>query len=303
MNPTPDIIDKYLRNELTASEASSLESAMAKDSVLKEQVAFDQSIVSGLSDFRKAELKTRLNAIDVSGSGMMGQVGNNVLMKTVGALVTASVIGVGAYVYLGDIEKSFENESKAYVLGEPNHPVQDHNYVLNLSEIEDILSSFDTNSVVTPISKEKTSDLVPAAVETEIIEEFKDFNPTVEIPVLGDVSDGKSLVIEDVKLRAIQGGAQIREIDEKLIDVNIDDSHTSETLSYKYFDGKLFLYGEFKSSPYEILEINRSSEKRLYLFYKDEFYTISSGDEVKSLDPITNTNLLNELRILRNNKL
>ena len=74
------------------------------------------------------------------------------------------------------------------------------------------------------------------------------------------------------------------------------------SLKYKYFDGKLFLYGDFNEQPYEILEINGVKERKLYLFFESKYFNIDVTDKVKELDQIVNPKLVNELDIIRNNK-
>ncbi|MEQ9303780.1 MAG: hypothetical protein RJQ14_07680, partial [Marinoscillum sp.] len=98
MNPTTQQhqIDAFLRGELNPSQLREFENLMAKDQTFTEQVRFEEKIQHGLAEVRKAELKARLDAIDVSTGwvGGVGQLANSTTVKVIGGLITASVVGV-----------------------------------------------------------------------------------------------------------------------------------------------------------------------------------------------------------------
>jgi len=308
MNLTPDQIDKYLRNELSSSELRSFESAMEKDPVLQEQVAFDRATVDGISEFRKAQLKARLDAIDVSSPWFsVGQIGNNVLINTAGALVTATVIGVSAYLWINDSsEDEVKNDSQAQVLiGETDFPREAEEATINYSEIEGILNDLGQKASIQPAKPAPTveeSISIIEPVSEELSEQAEDFYPDVNVPMIGDVTDDPALKTAEADLPEMEAMDQVS-VGDAMIDVKVEQNKKpSEPLKYKYFDGKLYLYGDFKSSPYEILEINRPAVRTIYLYFNNQFYNITSSDDVKELEPISNEKLLNELEIVRNNK-
>ena len=44
---------------------------------------------------------------------------------------------------------------------------------------------------------------------------------------------------------------------------------------YKIEDNRLFLYGKFNESPYEIIEINRAHDRQLFFYYYGDFYNLN----------------------------
>ncbi|MEQ9052016.1 MAG: hypothetical protein RLP11_17010, partial [Marinoscillum sp.] len=129
-----------------------------------------------------------------------------------------------------------------------------------------------------------------------------EFLPVVDLPDLGELSEEKGLKVQDANLPEMTEMDVLSPENESPISVETIQRN-SETIKYKYFDGKLFLYGDFNSAPYEIIEINRPTERKLYLYYDQEYYSIIVSDKVQELSPIADQQLLQELEIVRNNKL
>ncbi len=128
----------------------------------------------------------------------------------------------------------------------------------------------------------------------------KEFTPKVHLPVLEEVTDD-AFVSEEVAIPQVSGNDVVGSNEHTPIDVKTINKK-SEEIKYKYFDGKLFLYGDFKEEPYEILEINSKTAREIYLYHGRAYYQIEVTDGVKELKPITSQKLINELTIIRNNK-
>ena len=95
-----ELIDGYLRGELGEQEMQAFNKELSSDPVFSEEVNFQRQIANGLGEFRKAELKARLNAVDLTTPWWeVGHFINPTLIKTTGAIVTAAIIGTGIYYY------------------------------------------------------------------------------------------------------------------------------------------------------------------------------------------------------------
>ncbi len=299
MKPSTDHIDidKYLRNELSGSELKAFESKLDSDPALKEQVDFDQLVAEGLKNVRKAELKARLDAIDVTSPFSSGHFTNNFLIKTVGTVVTASIVGIGAYFYFSD-----HNSDVQYLDGYSDHP-QNLDYAeVDANEISEALNLYEEeSSKVNVVEEAKTVVLENTAVEKVAVE--PSFSPQVAVPTLGDLEE-ENHSNNDINFEAPQNTElKVTEpLAGEVIDVVFEKLEKENSLQYKYFDGKLFLYGDFQGIPYELLEINRSAQKLVYLYHNEVYYQIGPSDEVQDLEPINESSLLDELEILRNNK-
>src|SRR5690606_35623661 len=78
------------------------------------------------------------------------------------------------------------------------------------------------------------------------------------------------------------------------------DGEYANTFHYKFYNSKLYLYGDFKNIPYEIIEFNTVSGKSLYLYYQGSFYYLELNQmEVSPLQKINEVKLIEELDSLR----
>ncbi|MEQ8473144.1 MAG: hypothetical protein RIC35_18255 [Marinoscillum sp.] len=313
MNPTPQQhqIDAYLRGELNSSELRNFESLMEKDHSFAEQVKFEEKIQQGLAEVRKAELKARLDAVEVSTGwvGGLGQLTSSTLVKTLGGVITASVVGVLVYNNLDfdTVEGSLDSGKPVSEISHPQLTEPIEEIVIPLEDTPEPVTSLE-NTTAEESRKSKT-EVVPAAsikgmsgAKTTKIEETKDFVPQVTVPTPGDLAKEEGLTTPDSEVPEITSSDEINTGEATPVDVETIH-RKNESLKYKYFDGKLFLYGDFNDNPYEILEINGVSDRRLFLFYEKAFYSIQITDKVQDLSPISNEKLIGELEIIRNNKL
>ena len=81
----------------------------------------------------------------------------------------------------------------------------------------------------------------------------------------------------------------------------IDDK--KHKFHYTLSNGNLSLFGNFKDSPYEIMELNSSRGVQMFLFYKTKYYSLKKNTtKISPLEPVTESTLITELDILRVNK-
>ena len=312
MSPTPQHqIDAYLRDELNPGELKEFESLMDKDPSFAQQVQFEQNIAKGLSEVRKAELKARLDAIDVSPVswvGGLGQLANNAVVKTLGGIAAASVIGVMIY---NSNEPSEENQADMHgplITSEINQPSEKQVDTevwekLNLENPADQQYSEQSESqTFEPIPAKPEIEHITGANNKEVDEIEKEFTPQVNVPKPGDLAKEEGLSTPDSNLPDVTASDEVVENEAVPVDVKTVN-RKNETLKYKYFDGKLFLYGDFNQNPYEILEINGVKDRKLYLYFEQKYFNIDVTDKVSELNELTDNRLIKELEIIRNNKL
>lgn len=73
--------------------------------------------------------------------------------------------------------------------------------------------------------------------------------------------------------------------------------HRLYDFHYQFLDNKLFLYGDFGQTPYEIIALNLAEGRHLFLKYDTRFYTIDSQQtEVAPLQAIEDSVLINALK-------
>ncbi|XOV94022.1 MAG: hypothetical protein ACFHWX_04800 [Bacteroidota bacterium] len=306
-----ELIDAYLRNELNSEEIRAFESELAGDPALKEEVGFQQQVVRGLGEFRRAELKSRLTAINIATPWWQaGQILNPGLMKLTGALVTATFIGTGIYYFSNESQNSDLNilptvyEKDLYQMDEgasgyfeASNAEVPSAIVLNITEgpKEEVEISEVAEANITEASVEsaKTSNNLEESVAD------KDFVPEVALPNPGDGAERVQFKSESAEI-PLASHTDIIDTSEKIDIKTTQKSH--EGIRYKYYEGKLHLYGNFKDNPYEILEINSTSSKQVYLFHNGLYYKLMTTDKILDLPQITDKLLIQELDIIRNNK-
>ncbi len=308
-----DIIDAYLRNELNSEELQAFEGQLAADPSLREELGFQQQVIKGLGEFRKAELKSRLTAINIGTPWWeVGQFLNPGLVKLTGALVTATFIGTGIYYFSTDDQDVpeiqptvFEEDMTSHFIGavdlfeESNKNIPEPVAVEALEEAQPTTEMTDQPEVSTSeeapaVAAESSSD-----ASTDETGPTGEFVPEVAIPNPGDGKEEAQFKSESAKI-PLASNSDIINASEQ-IDIKTTQRNNDE-IRYKYYDGKLHLYGNFKDNPYEIIEINSPKSKQVYLFHNNRYFRLMTTDKVLSLPQITDQVLINELEIVRINK-
>jgi hypothetical protein len=299
-----ELIDLYLRGDLSADQMKSFEADVASNPELRQEFQFQKDMVEGISNYRKMQLKSRLDAIQVGTAWYAGGMIGESLMKIGGGIAAAAI--VGSILYFNLSPDSVE-ESDLSSLVQISDIEQYQNVNTQIQELPVPLPS-NRNAVVV-VEETKVADAKLSVVhsatnspkkEVQAVKIKDEYVPKVDVPSFDEVSDDV-FVSEEVSIPEVSGNDVVSTNDKKPIDVQTFNKK-SEQIRYKYFDGKLFLYGDFKNEPYEILEINSKAAREIYLFHSNSFFKIEVTDGVKDLHPITNTKLIGELTIIRDNK-
>lgn len=288
--PSEELIELYLRGELSPAESSALESQISTNPELSRQVSFQRDITRGIGEYRKAQLKARLDLIEVAPSPFsVGALGSNTLYKMVGGVAVASLVGIGIYFYpygqstpsevaLVEISSTTETEI--------------------LPKIPEVVIPQASDAETVKPEETKSTRAIPANKQVEPIKQEEDFSPAVAAPNLEDVSDK---VFNAEKVESPESVAETAAI-ASAEPIEVKTIESSGELRYKYFEGDLYLYGDFKKTPYEILEINSKTSREIYLYHASNYYKIEQTNEVKALRAITNEGLIRDLTIIRTDK-
>lgn len=277
-----EAIESYLTGKLSGSERSMFEAAMNKDPLLKNEVALQKDVIQALSDFRKSELKSRLDKIDVS-AGSAG----TVYGKIAAAVALLALLGTGTF-YLTN------SDSSSLPLDKPQARIG-HSQIMPAEKAKIVSSESPSevaveknrvtvktqNTVVAQAKPETKAPETEGAINiplpkiTPLSNEAGDINGSVRVPD-GDVTSGTSVnsVKPDV---AYEKGSR-------------KDFH------YKYFNNKLYLYGDFNQNLIEFLELNMNRDKNLYLFYKGDYFLLNQNQIEKTpLQKITDQAVISQL--------
>ncbi len=294
---------------MSPEEAASFEKELAADPSLKAESDFQSEIINGIKEYRKSQLKLRLDAIDVS-PGWFEFAQQSTLVKSFGGIALATAIGSGVY-FLADTKeeipqpKEIANIESISDMTVPVYEVPQFEWAikeLETVETKSIKEQVITKSETTAI--ENTSRIEAAPISTQetasAIEEKleESFTPDFSAPDAGDVSDNSE--ISSATLDEVTEGASTKN-ELQPIEVETKNSKGSK-IKYKYYDGKLFLNGNFSKEPYEILEINSANGRRIYLLHLNKYYEVKINDRLSELPEVTDIKLIQELRLIKANK-
>ena len=286
-----NLVERYLDGEMSKQEMADFEQMRSQDPLLNSEFHSQQEIINGVKAFRKAELKTRLGNVDVTPGLFQAAAGNTAVQATSVVLLTGAVF-VGSYIW---VESPDEIETIDFSLTSKSTELETSPFNLNIAEELPLVEmpNFDTSN--------KTEEIATVDSEEEVVEvvEATPLQPSVVAPKLAD-----SGIDEDI-LPSVEEEITIKDSNtEKVSEVEIENiTSTRKKFQYKFYNNKLFLYGDFNGIPYEILEINNRGGKKLFLFHDQSFYRISNNvTKSTPLRKVTNAGLIEELLILKENK-
>jgi len=304
-------IEEYHSGNMSPEETASFEKELASDPSLRAESNFQSDIINGIKEYRKTQLKTRLNAIDVS-PGWMEFAQQSALVKSFGGIAVATVIGSGVYLLADtkeDLAASQNEEVIAHAeLNVPEAKEIQFELVLPDPAISDKIEVAIKEIVKKPAeTKAAVAQMVAGSVNsateediTEVAEKpMETFAPSFSAPDAADISDNTELASATLDEVPTVSAANKGEL--KPIEVETKYSKNSK-IKYKYYDGKLFLNGNFNEEPYEILEINSASGRRIFLLHLKKYYEVKINDRLSELPEVRDIKLIQELRLIKANK-
>ena len=287
------LIDAYFNGKLSDGEMKAFESKLNHDPMLRSEFDLQQDIINQLKELRRAELKARLNDVPVGGGFGEFLMGSEALKYAAG-IATVSLIGLGTYFYFlapdtsnmemasFDIQPKsihFESQRPADLDLEIEERIMAKEIVPFVTESEPLSESSDADDKVVPVAK------APVFTEPQIVEMFDEETDNI----VEDIDDSTPLApitekaVSDLKVETKKKGKY--------------DFH------YRFYQNKLFLFGDFEGEPYEIIEINSKSGKKLFLYNDGAYSRINqSVYKITPLKVITDETLIKELDIIRENK-
>ena len=309
-------IASYLDGQMTPGQMQEFEKQLHTDPLLRSEFELQQDIIHSLKDFRKSQLKTRLDQVPVS-VGPNGLIG----IKAAAAIVISGIVGLGAYLYLNDttepvltdtiepVEQVIENQQPAVQVEEqiPESTPENIEEAASLTEPSSEASQPEETSPVVEEETVGTNNIVEVAqsdnisnVEEEVPEEAP------QIPVINSpkviTPDFEETDLEESFDTPTPSISQEGLKDNTVVEVETA-KRDREMFHYQYYSGKLYLYGDFREQPYEILELNSSTGKRLFIYYNGDYYRISDNQvEITPLLKLSDQDIIRKLEIIQANK-
>ncbi len=290
------LIDDLIAGRLSDEQASEAFNKLQGDPALTSDYKFQQELIDQLQAVRKTELKMRLDAVPIE-PVLIGGLTASALLKYGGAALTASVISVGAYLYVtspsdADIESlDFISSKNTLIDLSSTSPSQGPDEIVRfeLKGIQSLPLTASTEAI--PLIE------VKEGLSTEkVISELE--APEVTPPAVTELFEEEEIASPELD----SNPDRINKLSTKATEIeNVQDK--KYPFHYKYHSNKLYLYGDFKGIPYEIIEVHGKSGRVTYLAYEGKFYQLKNPVKgVRPLIPIGDKALIQELEILKEEK-
>ena len=269
-----DSIEEYLNGTLSKDQMEGFELKLEQDPEFKREFDFQNDIIESLKNTRKAELKARLNDVQV-GSGIgIGSTGS--IVKISSAIIITAGIGILSYFTLFDktatkdpsttsnIEQILTEESQPEITQKEDTEQQEESPSKpeSIDQSTNEKSPTDTEGKQTAVrDTQKEFITTPVPVKPEIIEDFPEDQETVV-----DVPDN---TLPESTITFTKSNIEI--------DIQDDEQYD---FHYRFVDDRLFLYGDFHDGVYEIIEIREGDIKSIFLYYNMKFYALDKSRKI-----------------------
>ncbi len=284
-------LEAYFSGEMQGADRLVFEGRVESDPMLKAEFEHQQEIVNSLKAQRTAELKTRLSNISVEPT-LIGSLLQNSLLKPIGYVVTGLTVMTGSYFFLdGESQKEYtlqKLESKRQYLTASSLEM---NKEMALDYRHKLL---DRQVTMLPPANEPVIDEPKETVITSSNEIAFEV-PEVVTEMANDEFKAPTLEIEEAK--RIEEVPTVTKMDK----IQINAVHSRKySFHYRIEDNRLFLYGKFNESPYEIIELNTSTTKKMFFYYDGSFYNLNKeANTITPLSKIEDARLSNKLDAMR----
>jgi len=285
-------ISAYLENELNSEEMASFEKELAHNSELKNEFDFQKSIVEGIKNARKQELKAMLDNVPVGGAGVAGTI---TFGKVASVIAVLGLISYGVYHFTTPEEQLMPTKTyNEEIALKPSEELNDNEG----SEV-DLQASQEPKEETTK-EEVNTTEIPEVNTSNDPIEETKDEIPEINRPSAAPMFETSEADSLEAPTDNIVNGINGRS---STVDVEIDNSKRKFSFHYQFINQKLHLYGNFNKDLYELLEFKTRSKKTLFLYYKDEFYPLDKTQyKITKLERVKEGSLIEKLEKLVDNK-
>ena len=292
MTISEEIIDLYIKGELSESQLDSFNKAIASDPNLQKEVDLQSDIINSIKQYRHQQLKSRFNSIEIPAASPS----NSVYWKFAASLAFVAALIGGTSILVNN-----QNSTNTSDLKQVNslETVTSHNHINtteNTSSIAPFLNddpnNTNNNSTVSLNSKNKSGKASKPTIKSN--------TATIDNPS----TTSEEEMVMDSNPDRMNGDFEVPSINDGNSNSGIQNIRVNiikeKELAYRFYNNQLYLHGNFGKSPYELYELNTSPEKRLYLYFESNYYELIQGKtKITSLTPIKDKASIDQLDQLR----
>ncbi|HYG39110.1 MAG TPA: hypothetical protein VD908_10835 [Cytophagales bacterium] len=279
----PELIESYLKGELSEAEKMAFEAQLEQDPLFKSELELQKDIVNSIKSYRKNQLKQRLNNIDVTATSFV----NVAALKFAASLLVIGILSYGSYFFLFNnsepetvtIKQEVKQEQKVEPAQTKEETVET---VIKPEEIKPEIAIEESKPVEKkkPAIKKESREII---ISPNVIDSFE---------------EDQAIVKNNNFDKAINNSASSAD---KITEIEIlHEDVKGKDLKYKYLNKKLYLYGDFNDSPYELIELNSEMGKKLFLFHNNYYYQLNEDQvTIAPLNPMSDSLVIQELDSLK----
>jgi hypothetical protein len=271
-----ELLNNYLNSKLDPEALKKLESALESDSELRNLLEHESAIKTAVSQQRISELKQRMDSVSLKTS-------SSSYLKLAASVALIGFISFGGYHYYNKNNLKTTTEIKNNNFNNDNNSIVEKPTIRGNSIEEESKkkeSLFETKKSSPSAKTEKAKAQNDAGEQSTPVLQEHDLNhdsPSV-------FNNEENTTNNDNSFESIPSGK---------LEV-IMKSNSSSQLSYKHFNSKLYLEGNFHRK-YEVIEI---ATNEIYLKYNGNYYFIEDG--VETLTPLQKISDIEQIKIINN---
>jgi hypothetical protein len=305
------LIDDYLSGNITIQDKAVVEHKLATDPGFRNEFDLQKNVINAIRNTRRLELKSRMENIQVHWYHSIPQ-----SWKIAATVSVATLTTISAYFYfnpdiLTGVKTDLESAAPVETIVEENNIPQKPS--VEIESVPEIIPDTAIEPAEKPAERisdnptaraEETVKTPVVAAEHEAESSVPETSHDIEVVVPDmedDLADAPDLNMDELSSDNLNKLNPVREDLYSTTEVKTI-RHKKYNFHYELRDGMLTLYGNFEEIPYEILEINSADGKRLFLNYRNNYYMLTNTYEIAPLNPVTDTTLIKELDIVKDNK-
>ena len=271
-------IEAFFDDQLSATEKEGLLRDIESDQSLKTEFEFQKEVIEGIKVYRKQELIAKLNAVEVA------SVGTSTLTKILGSLGIAAIVSGGLFWYYSTDQVATTTEENIETIEAPRIEANNNDPVAIIEE---------TATADELVVKEETAEET-VRLDPEITTKSVETTPDVQVPEMTEPATEGISAVEDNREVPESINTESRSITSRAdVEIKLDKRYD---FHYQVINGDLSLYGDFKDSKFEIIELKTNVGIKLYLYYNERYFELKDdSQEIRSLEPVENKKIIEEL--------
>lgn len=276
-----ELIDKYLRGELTAEESAVFEQQLQTDPGFQKEVNFQKEVIEGIRRARIAQLKAMLNNVPVPPANPLS---SGAVAKIIGSVVIVGSISTALYFY-------FNSDTTE----QPFLPSEESVLLEEMPEAEPDNKPDDSDSSTAGKPEEGKDKQNEPKARLPKSEPGVAVKPQLEVYTPSDEELREQIEKEHRQVKVIEKGFVTSSIE-----VETNKESRKHNFHYAFRNNKLVLYGNFEENLYEILEFISEDDRTVVLYYKSTYYLLDTDKEDPTpLVAIRDRALLDKLKKFR----